>query len=87
MGAGESVVKAETSTQTESTEGNSETRRHKTSLGVKDYPKELLDYTPGKKDFFSISLFERLSLSVFYFCARSPSSNLSVLFRSVVLFR
>ena len=49
MGAGESVVKAETSTQTESTEGNSETRRHKTSLGVKDYPKELLDYTPGKK--------------------------------------
>ncbi|KAL5259275.1 hypothetical protein ACHWQZ_G009651 [Mnemiopsis leidyi] len=47
MGAGESVAKAEASTQTEPDEGNSG-RRKKTSLGVKpkDYPQELLDYTP-----------------------------------------
>ena len=76
MGAGESVVKAESSTQTEPTEGNSEYTRHKTSLGVKDYPKELLDYTPGKKYMFSICLFQHLSLSVFSFCARSPVPNL-----------
>lgn len=56
MGAGESVAKAEASTQTEPDEGNSG-RRKKTSLGVKpkDYPQELLDYTPGKRSRFKFS--------------------------------
>ena len=72
MGAGESVVKAESSTQTEPTEGNSEYRRHKTSLGVKDYPKELLDYTPGKKYMFSICLFQRLMFITISFFTFMP---------------
>ena len=48
MGAGESVAKAEVSTQTELEEAGPGARRKKGSSKVKEYPPEILAFTPGE---------------------------------------